>query len=135
MLEINKSEQQYLIFIMEINWNTNFIDPQNLINISRGDQKRMERYLRQFQELIPSRVSELKKFLKVDDRKKIRQTLHQMSPQLQFFGIPDIIAPVRRLEFEYETMPSEELGILVNDILEKLDAACKEVDSILANYF
>ncbi|MFK7776309.1 MAG: hypothetical protein AB8F94_29575 [Saprospiraceae bacterium] len=120
---------------MEIEWNTNYIAPQNLINISRGDKNRMERYLRQFQELIPARVEDLKKHLNDNDRKMIRQTLHQMSPQLQFFGIQNVVVPIRRLEFEYQTMPLDDLEILINGILEKLDGACGEVDSIIEKNF
>ena len=110
---------------MEIKWNTNYIDPQNLINISREDKNRMERYLRQFQELIPARVEDLKKYIEGNDRKMIRQTLHQMSPQLQFFGIQNVVEPIRRLEFEYQTIPFDDLEKLINRILEKLDGACR----------
>lgn len=120
---------------MEIDWNTNYIDPQNLLNISRGDKNRMERYLRQFQELIPTRIDDLKKYQKNKDRKMIRQTLHQMSPQLQFFGIQGVVDPIRRLEFEYQTIPLEELKFLIDRILEKLDGACGEVDSIIEDNF
>ncbi len=120
---------------MEIEWNTNYIDPQNLINISRGDKSRMERYLRQFQELIPTRVEDLKKYINDNDRKRIRQTLHQMSPQLQFFGIQNVVEPIRRLEFEYQTIPFDDLKILINGILAKLDGACREVKVIIENNF
>lgn len=120
---------------MEINWNTTYIDPQNLINISRGDQNRMLKYLNQFQELIPARIESLKESLQAEDRKTTRQILHQMSPQLQFFGIPGVIEPIRRLEHEYRTMPMEDLKSLVDDILNKLDGASSEVALVLNNYF
>ena len=95
----------------------------------------MLKYLNQFQELIPSRVESLKKSLEDGDRKMVRQLLHQMSPQLQFFGIPEVVTPIRRLEHEYETMPIENLKMLVNDILIKLEFASKEVTLILKNRF
>lgn len=120
---------------MEINWNTTYIDPQNLINISRGDQNRMLKYLNQFQELIPARIESLKERLDAEDRKTTRQILHQMSPQLQFFGIPGVVEPIRRLEHEYETMPMEDLKSLVEDILIKLDGAIQEIELILKNNF
>ena len=120
---------------MDINWNTTYIDPENLITISRGDKNRMLKYLNQFQELIPKRIESLKESLEAEDRKMTRQILHQMSPQLQFFGIPDVIQPIRRLEFEYQTMPLEDLKALVNDILTKLDGAIQEVESILKKNF
>jgi HPt (histidine-containing phosphotransfer) domain-containing protein len=120
---------------MDINWNTTYIDLQNLINISRGDKTRMLKYLNQFLELIPPRIESLKVSLEAEDRKMTRQILHQMSPQLQFFGIPDVVEPIRRLELEYETMPLEDLKTLVNDILMKLDGAKMEVEKILKNNF
>jgi HPt (histidine-containing phosphotransfer) domain-containing protein len=120
---------------MYINWDTTYIDPQNLIAISRGDKNRMLKYLNQFQELIPQRIENLKEHLQTEDRKKIRQILHQMSPQLQFFGIPEVVDPIRALELEYETMPIEDLKSLVTDILIKLDHASKEVEQVLKNHF
>ena len=120
---------------MDTNWNTKYIDPQNLISISKGDPQRMLKYLNQFQELIPKRIESLKASLAAEDRKMTRQILHQMSPQLQFFGIPDVIQPIRRLEFEYQTMPIEDLKSLVNDILLKLDGAIHEVELVLKNNF
>ncbi|TNE60526.1 MAG: hypothetical protein EP344_07075 [Bacteroidetes bacterium] len=120
---------------MEIKWDTTYIDPQNLISISRGDKTMMLKYLNQFQELIPLRIENLKASLAAEDRKMIRQILHQMSPQLQFFGIPGILTPIRRLEHEYETMPMEDLKNLINDILAKLAGATEEVELILKNNF
>jgi HPt (histidine-containing phosphotransfer) domain-containing protein len=120
---------------MEIQWNSAYIDLKNLINLSRGDKDRMLKYLNQFQDLIPSRVESLKNSLEVEDRKMVRQILHQMSPQLQFFGIPEVVIPIRRLEHEYKTIPIENLKMLVNDILIKLDHANKEVALVLKNYY
>ncbi|KAA3639748.1 MAG: hypothetical protein DWQ02_03185 [Bacteroidetes bacterium] len=119
---------------MDINWQTSYIDPENLIAISRGDDNRMIKYLRQFQELIPERIERLQECLVAEDRKMVRQTLHQMSPQLEFFGVPEVIPPIRRLEYEYETIPLEELKSLVKKILVQLDGACEEVKMILNKF-
>lgn len=120
---------------MVIKWNTTVVNPQELINISRGDKNRMLKYLYQFQALIPVRMEALKVSLKEKDRKKVRQLLHQMTPQLQFFGIEDVVEPIKKLELEYTTMPIEELSALVDKILTKLDIAIKDVDSILRDNF
>ncbi|MFT4668529.1 MAG: HPt (histidine-containing phosphotransfer) domain-containing protein [Ulvibacter sp.] len=120
---------------MDIIWNTTVVNPQELMNISRGDKNRMLKYLYQFQTLIPLRIEALKESLKNDDRKMVRQLLHQMSPQLQFFGIEDVVQPIRRLEHEYATIPIEDLHALVNSIINKLDRAIKDVDSILKDNF
>ncbi len=95
----------------------------------------MVKYLRQFQELIPQRIENLKDSLLAEDRIMVRQILHQMSPQLDFFGIPDVMTPIRRLEYEFETMPIEDLKSLVSDILFKLDKACREVKTVLKTEF
>ena len=120
---------------MDIHWNTSIIDPQDLIQIARGDKSIIHKYLVQFWELIPQRIEVLEDSLKKKDRKMVRQLLHQMSPQLQFFGIKEIIQPIRRLEHEYETMPFTELRTLVDSILFKLNLAIKEVDLTLKENF
>jgi len=70
---------------MDIQWNATSINPDELIKLSRGDKAVIYKYLKQFQKLIPQRIESLEENLKVGDRKKVRQILHQMSPQLQFF--------------------------------------------------
>ena len=120
---------------MEINWQAKYIDPQNLIEVSHGDKGRLLKYLNRFQELIPKRIEKLQQSLEAKDRKMIRQTVHQMSPQLQFFGIRNTETFVRRLEFEYETMSFEQLNLLVNDFLDKLEGVQEEVAMIIkSNY-
>ena len=88
---------------MDIDWSTTIINPKELIHISRGNRTIIFKYLKQFKELIPQRIKSLEVSLKEGDRKAVRQILHQMSPQLQFFGIKDIVQPIRRLEHEHET--------------------------------
>ena len=120
---------------MDIRWNTIIINPKELIHISRGDNKIIYKYLVQFQELIPQRIESLEENLKTEDRKTVRQLLHQMSPQLQFFGIKGITQPIRRLEHEYETMPIVDLNEIVDNVLIKLNLAIKEVDLVLKENF
>jgi len=120
---------------MEIKWDTASLDLQNLVSISRGDKGQVLKYLNQFQELVPERIKYLKTGMQEGDRRKIRQILHQMSPQLQFFGIPNVLTPIRRLELEYETMSLEELEDLIDDILASLDRAMKEIEHVLKDYF
>lgn len=120
---------------MDIQWHTTIINPQELIHIARGDNKIIYKYLLQFQQLIPQRMESLEESLKAEDRKMVRQLLHQMSPQLQFFGIKDIVQPIRRLEHEYETMPYQDLCSLVATILSKLNLAIKDVDLTIKENF
>ena len=120
---------------MKLNWETEFIDPRNLIGISKGDKARTLKYILQFQELIPTRINNLKESLKNKDRKMVRQIIHQMSPQLQFFGIPEVIEPIKQIELEYETMSFEDMSILADKIIENTQRATKDVASILKNNF
>lgn len=108
-----------------------YIDLDNLISISNGNTDRMLKYLEQFNTLIPKRLYYLNQALLKDDREQLRQIMHKMSPQLQFFGIQDIIQPIQRMEYEYNTMPEKELKNLVNDIITKLEGALKEVKEII----
>jgi HPt (histidine-containing phosphotransfer) domain-containing protein len=120
---------------MNIKWNANHIDPQYLIEVSHGDERRLLKYLNRFQELIPKRIEKLQQGLESEDRKMIRQTVHQMSPQLQFFGVLDTESIVRRLEFEYETIPFDQLRLLVADLLVKLEGVQGEVALMIrSNY-
>lgn len=120
---------------MDIKWNREYVDLQNVINISRGSKTRVLKYLQQFLDLIPQRMESLKVSLKINDRKATRQSLHQMSPQLQFFGIPDIVQPIRRLEHEYKTIAFDDLQSLVFEIIAKLENAVFEIRRIIEVYF
>jgi hypothetical protein len=120
---------------MKSNWETTLINPQHIIGIADGDKDRMKKYLRQFQELIPTRIEILKESLRNNNRKMTRQILHQMCPQIEFFGIQDVIQPIKKLEIEYETMPSDDLKTLVENIIIKLDKSVQEVHSILETKF
>jgi HPt (histidine-containing phosphotransfer) domain-containing protein len=121
---------------MNIKWDdSTIIDLQNVINISRDNPDRIFNYLTQFKELIPERLDHLKVSLLNGDRRMIRQILHKMSPQLQFFGIKNITTPIQRMEFEYQTMPIKELEQLVNNIITTLDIAVNEVSKIINSNF
>ncbi|PKG44113.1 hypothetical protein [Psychroflexus sp. MES1-P1E] len=118
-----------------MHWNTKIINPKELINISRGDDKIIYKYLLQFQELIPQRINSLKEYLKAKDRKQVRQLLHQMSPQIQFFGIEDLVKPIQQLELDYATMPIEELNKLVEIVIIKLNLAINDVNLVIKENF
>ena len=120
---------------MDSNWETSYTDLKNVITISRGDSSRMLKYLEQFKELISERLIEVRHALDLHDRLLIRQLLHKMSPQLQFFGIKDVTIPIQRLEFEYETMPFFEMERLVYDIIAKLEDALEEISKLIDSNF
>ncbi|MFT7296504.1 MAG: HPt (histidine-containing phosphotransfer) domain-containing protein [Flavobacteriales bacterium] len=120
---------------MKNEWNTIIIDPTQLIKIAREDQKVLLKYLRQFQELIPPRTTSLQESLQAEDRIKVRQHVHKMSPQLQFFGLQGIKEPINRLEAEHKEMPLQEMTHLVNELIQKIDQAMEEVNAIINHHF
>lgn len=111
------------------------IDLENVYAISRGDQLKTLKYLRQFNELIPQRLTDLKEALNEGDRISVRQILHKMSPQLQFFGIHKVATPIQRLEYEHESLPFNELTTLVKDIIHTLENALHEVSTYIKTNF
>jgi HPt (histidine-containing phosphotransfer) domain-containing protein len=120
---------------MNLNWNKDIIDLKKLVEVTRGDSGRILRYLNQFQELIPTRINLMYTYLDAEDRTMIRQTIHQMSPQLHFFGLPAISEPIERIEREFEFMPIEELKSLCSQMIEQLESAKVEVDRIVQDNF
>lgn len=118
---------------MKLRIETTFIDPHLLLNIADGDQERTLKYLRQFTELVPPRMENLQNSIREEDRKMTRQILHQMSPQIQFFGIPDVVEHIKKLELDYKTMPMLELKNMVNKIIGQLNLALNDIQSILKN--
>ena len=118
-----------------MDFSTSYIDLSNVIAISRGDSSRMHRYIIEFHELITERKTLLKEALSSMDKVQIRQITHKMIPQLNFFGMKDVNITINRLEFEFNTMPYEELKILVFYIISILDASIDEVTKILSQNF
>lgn len=107
------------------------IDLKNLHQISRGDQSRTLRYLNQFAELIPVRTAEIKEALANRNREQVKKLIHKLSPQIQFFGINDFNRLKQKLELEYQDIDYFELQQLVNELLERLEAARMEVEKLI----
>jgi HPt (histidine-containing phosphotransfer) domain-containing protein len=116
---------------MEFNNQYNFINLESLLQIAHGDKSRMEKYLKQFVELIPVRMDRLRDSLEKKDRAMIRQVVHNMAPQLLFFGLPDIEAPIQSLELKYQAMPMTELLEITNKILYSTGKALEEIRQIV----
>ena len=112
----------------------NYIDLNNVKTISRGDDARMLKYLNQFNILIPERIVQLQKALEEQDRLKIRQILHQMSPQIQFFGLLRVSSQIQRLELKYASITFEDLNTQVNQIITILKKSLAEVSQSIDTY-
>lgn len=109
----------------------NYLDLLEVTQIAQNDNERLLRYLNQFNELVPQRVDNLKKALAEEDRYKLRQILHQMHPQLQFFGVPDVSAQIHTIEVDFESMDFSSLKDMVSHIINQLKHACLENESML----
>lgn len=120
---------------MNIYWDQELIDLKLLVQTSRGDMEKMKRYLVQFLELIRERLDILEQDLQTGERTKVRQILHQMSPQLQFFGVPEVHHPINRLALEYQLMDWEEIVSIAHLVSRKLESACQEVETVLNRHF
>ncbi|MEM8565985.1 MAG: hypothetical protein AAGF85_05955 [Bacteroidota bacterium] len=107
------------------------IDLQALKELSRGNPDRMLHYLYQFKELIPKRSAELRKALSASDRINVRKLIHSMSPQVQFFGIKEVVKIKERLALGYEHIPQEEMNSSVNELLNYLEKAVTEVSKLI----
>ncbi|WP_053972413.1 hypothetical protein [Mangrovimonas sp. ST2L15] len=110
---------------------TKYINLEHVYGISRGDKDKILKYLNQFNELIPERLDLLNRALLLKNREQVRQIIHKMSPQLQFFGIQSISHHIHKLELDFKTMPFSELTAMVNDIILNLEQAIKEVHSTI----
>ena len=119
----------------EISWDASKIDLNKLLAHARGDQQKMLRYLQQFQQLIPERLEQLNRFHQEGNRSKLRQCLHQMSPQLEFFGVPDVIEPIQLIGTEYIQLDVQTLDKMVENISLKLQSATLEINRVIDAYF
>jgi len=108
------------------------IDLKNLTEVSRGNPERMLDYLRQFTELVPKRAGQIRQALEASDRVSIRKLIHKMSPQIQFFGINEVIKLKNTLEVEYENISYEDLDLTVSQLLTSLEKAILEVKTLIS---
>lgn len=107
------------------------ISLKNVEAISRGDDLRKLKYLKQFTALIPERCAELEHAVQNDDRTTLGQILHKMSPQVQFFGIREVEIPFARLAHEHKSMEYAAMRNEVMEIVRTLDTAVEEVKQLL----
>jgi len=123
--------EEKLIIPMKANYNTLHVDLINVLEISRGNELKKKKYLQQFIDLIPTRIEKLKQSLEAEDRVAVRKILHNMSPQLQFFKVEGVGGIIKKIEFEFHSMPMAELRQLTNQCIGKLTLALEEVNQII----
>lgn len=116
---------------MHIDWNPQYFDLDNLVDVARGNQKILLRYLNQFVQLVPSRLQELNGCVQEEDRSGAREVLHAMIPQLEFFGVQGVVGPIRDLQDIYLDVEWGELEERVNEIAGDLELTCGEVEELI----
>lgn len=100
---------------------------QKVHEISRGNLQVRKKYLHRFLTLVPERLVALKDAMEKEDRKSVRQVLHHMRPQLEFFGLTQVSSPINQLEETYLTIEFRDLEELVKDISGLTRKALAEV--------
>ena len=120
---------------MKNEWNTHYISSQNIDKISRGKAKVVKKYLLQFQQLIPPKIKLLREGLAKEDRHAVRQILHNISPQLQFFDVPDVVPSIKQIASSYQSMPWSDIEEMGEEIMNILENAAREVDQVLRTRF
>ena len=111
--------------------NTKYINLDNVMAISKGSEEKVMSYLTQFTTLIPDRIERLQKEIASHNDQQIKRVLHNMSPQVQFFGLPKTIDAIKRVELEYDQLNFDEKKSIIFGIIGQLEDAVKEVNTIL----
>ncbi len=113
----------------------NIIDLSNLREICNGDISREIHYLKQFNLLIPRRIDLLKNALDDKNFIAIRQEVHKMSPQAEFFGIHQVVKLKRVMEMDEQIYPDAQLVNMILHIICILQQATEEIRVILIDDF
>ncbi len=113
---------------------TKYVNLKNVLQITRGDSDKLFRYLIQFKILVSERLMELKSHIQQNNRAEIRQILHNMRPQLQFFEMSDVVPLITRLELEYDTISARELMKSGESIIFIIENALEEIEKLIAYY-
>lgn len=108
------------------------IDLANVIEIARGDQRRFDRYLNQFVELVNSRNGALKEAIQKMDREAVRKVVHSMKPQLLFFGVKEVQEPIETIEERINDLPEDELTKICAMLSSRFEAALLEAKSVIS---
>ncbi len=87
------------------------------------DHERMVKYINNFLELGPEKVSAMKVSLKEKNWEELRSAAHKIKPQLSYMGINSIKDDILKIEeYAAEAKNLEELPALV----EKVTAVCND---------
>jgi hypothetical protein len=104
------------------------------VNLANLDSRALDfqlKYLKQFSQLIPSRIEAIETCLNKNDRVQLRKEVHAAKPQILFFGISQVKSNIEKIEQESETMQADEMIKTVSQLSQGLRLALEEVNSIV----
>jgi HPt (histidine-containing phosphotransfer) domain-containing protein len=104
------------------------INFSRLQQVSGNDKEKLKEYLRQFVELVPLRVQQLKSSSEENDAEEIYQSAHKLKPQLGFFGMKREELIANTLEMKAHDFSSEELTRLISQLEKGCNLALKEIE-------
>jgi HPt (histidine-containing phosphotransfer) domain-containing protein len=107
------------------------VDLAELNNLVGDDIAKFQKYLNQFIVVISDKIKELNELSISQDRNQIKKIIHQIKPQLIFFGVTDIRQLVSRAEREIFSWENDELTAYLQSFIQLLQASVDEVTSIL----
>lgn len=99
-----------------------------LLQVSGNDKEKLKEYLRQFVDLIPSRVEQLKSFSEKNDAEGIYQSAHKLKPQLGFFGMKREELIANTIELKARELSNDELSKLISQVEKGCNLALKEIE-------
>lgn len=120
---------------MEISWNSERINLERLMAMGQDRHGLVERYLRQFLELVPQRVESLELAIAQKEFESARLIIHQMKPQLHFFGLPIQWAALENIPNLIESKKHEVLIDLFKELKTTLNNSVLEVESLIQTHF
>lgn len=107
------------------------IDLSELNNLVGGDIIKFQKYLNQFVTIVSANIQKFEELTISEDRAQIKKIVHQIKPQLIFFGVPDIKLWITRLETEIMSWHADELAAFMQSFTQLLVASVDEVISLL----
>lgn len=120
-------------YFVVMNHQFHYIHLSQLDRLTQGRPNQRLSYLHQFLELLPKKIEVLAIRLQQKKRFEIKKIIHNISPQLIFFGVPNIQDLAKKIVMEYEFIAIEQLELIVNEIIFKTKKALEEVKFLLDN--
>jgi CheY-like chemotaxis protein len=110
------------------------INLQSLYDLYGNNPAKLHEYFNQFFELVPKRLSLLKKAWEENDKEGIYQASHKLKPQLGFFGMKkeELIATSIEIKIKKD-IPPKDLHPLIAQLEEGCNLAMEELKKELAH--